>query len=425
MNLRKKLSIVAWVYVIEGFPMGLYADIWPVYFRRQGISLTEIGILSGLSIAWSVKVLWSPLVDRFGDRRQWIAGALVTMSACLATLALTSASAPALALAPALAPAPAPAQTITPLIWLAVAIFCAASATQDIAIDAYTIGLVDRGEEGPTNSIRVGAYRIGLIAAGGGLMFLPRWIGWSGTFSVAAGMMALMSLSLAAVPKVPVPEESQRETWPALRRWLSQPGAWQVGAFVLLYRLGDRAMGPMVKPFWVDQGFSDESIASVSTTLGALATIVGALVGGGFVGRFGIGRGLWVLGAFALASNLAYAAAAASPEIGAIPVYAASVVESFCSGLATAAFLSFLMHVCEKEHAAVQYALLTSIYALAGSVVAASSGWFAQELGYAGFFALTAAFALPAFFFLPGARQWIKESSEGSTAAQTGTSAEP
>jgi PAT family beta-lactamase induction signal transducer AmpG len=390
-NLRRKLSIIAWVYVIEGFPMGLYADVWPVYFRRQGVSLAEIGLLSGLSIAWSAKVLWSPLIDRFGDRRQWISGALLAMSACLATLAM------------------APAGEITPLIWLALAIFCAASATQDIAIDAYTIGLVDRGEEGPTNSIRVGAYRVGLIAAGGGLLFLPRWIGWPGTFAVAAGLMGLMSLTLGAVPKVPVPEESRRETRQALLRWLRQPGVWQVAAFVLLYRVGDRAMGPMVKPFWVDQGFSDESIAFVSTTLGALATILGALVGGGFVGRFGIGRGLWVLGGFALASNLAYAAAAAWPEAGAVAVYAASVVESFCSGLATAAFLSFLMHVCEKEHAAVQYALLTAIYALAGSMVATSSGWFAEQLGYAGFFALTALFALPAFFFLQGARQWIQE----------------
>ncbi len=394
MNLRRKLSIIAWVYVIEGFPMGLYADIWPVYFRRQGVSLAEIGLLSGLSIAWSAKVLWSPLVDRFGDRRQWIAGALLAMSACLATIAT------------------APATAITPLIWFALALFCAASATQDIAIDAYTIGLVDSGEEGPTNSIRVGAYRVGLIASGGGLLFLPSWIGWPGTFAVAAGLMAFMSLTLAAVPKVPVPEESRRETRKALRRWLGRPGGWQVVLFVLLYRVGDRAMGPMVKPFWVDQGFSDESIAFVSTTLGALATILGALIGGGFVGRFGIGRGLWVLGGFALASNLAYAAAAASPEAGHLAVYAASVVESFCGGLATAAFLSFLMHICEKEHAAVQYALLTAIYALAGSIVATSSGWFAEQIGYAGFFALTALFALPAFFFIQGARQWIHDTPD-------------
>lgn len=257
----------------------------------------------------------------------------------------------------------------------------------------------------------MGAYRVGLIASGGGLLFLPRWIGWPGTFAVAMGLMILMAITLMSIPRVPVPEESRRETLTALRRWLGKPGVWQVVLFVLLYRVGDRAMGPMVKPFWVDQGFSDESIAFVSTTVGALATIVGAMIGGGFVGRFGIGRGLWVLGGFALVSNLAYAAAAAFPEAGQVAIYAASVLESFCGGLATAAFLSFLMHICEKEHAAVQYALLTAIYALAGSIVASSSGWITEQIGYAGFFALTALFALPAFFFLQGARSWIQESN--------------
>jgi PAT family beta-lactamase induction signal transducer AmpG len=390
-SLRRKLWIIALVYVIEGFPMGVYLDVWPVYFRRQGVSLTEIGWLAGLSALWSAKVLWSPLVDRYGDRQHWIAGALLAMTAALLTLVAL------------------PGEHITPLIWIALALFCAASATQDIAIDAYTIGLVEHGEEGPANSIRVGAYRVGLIAAGGGLLFLPRWIGWPGTFAVAAAITLAMALSLRWTPRVPVPPESRHETRAALMRWLRRPAVWQVAAFVLLYRVGDRAMGPMVKPFWVDRGFSDEEIATISTTLGALATVLGALVGGGFVRRFGIGIGLAALGAFALASNLTYSAAAAWPEAGRTAVYAASIVESFCGGLATAAFLSYLMHICEKEHAAVQYALLTAIYALAGSLVAMPSGWLTERLDYAAYFALTALFALPAFAFLPGARRWIEE----------------
>ena len=81
MSLRRKLSIIALVYVIEGFPMGVYRDLWFVHFRREGMSLAEIGVLNGLIFAWSAKVLWSPLVDRFGERRQWIAGSLLVMTA--------------------------------------------------------------------------------------------------------------------------------------------------------------------------------------------------------------------------------------------------------------------------------------------------------------------------------------------------------
>ena len=287
------------------------------------------------------------------------------------------------------------------------ALYCAASATQDIAIDAYAIGLADRGQEGPFNSMKVTAYRVGLLAGGSGLLFLPRWIGWDGTFAVAAGISALLAASTFLTPPVPVPEASRRETLAPLRRWLARPGARHALAFVLLYRVGDRAMGPMVMPFWVDRGFADEEIAMVSAAFGIGATVVGAIAGGAVVSRMGIAKSLLWLGGFALASNFGYALAAAYPESGRTGVYAASIVESFCGGLATAAFLSFLMRICEKEHAAVQYALLTALYALTGSLVAMPSGWLTERVGYAVFFASTTAVALPAFAFLPGARVWI------------------
>jgi PAT family beta-lactamase induction signal transducer AmpG len=113
------------------------------------------------------------------------------------------------------------------------------------------------------------------------------------------------------------------------------------------------------------------------------------------------------MGAVALASNLGYAAAAGFPASGRLGVYGASMMESFTAGLAGAAFLSFLMRICEKEHAAVQYALLTAVYALSGSIIALPSGWLTERIGYAAYFALTAAIALPAFAFLPRARAWI------------------
>jgi PAT family beta-lactamase induction signal transducer AmpG len=387
-GLRYKLSIVAVVYVIEGFPMGVFTKLLPVFLRRHDVSLAAIGGLSGLALAWSLKALWSPLVDRYGERRQWIAGALLVMVGCLGALA-------------ALDPA-----RIGAAIWLAIALYCLASATQDIAIDAYTIGFIDRGQEGPANGMRFTAYRIGLVLAGG-LLLLPRWVGWEGTFAAAAALTLAMAASLRLCPKVSVPREHREPTWEALQRWAGRPGVVWVALFVMLYRVGDRAMGPMVEPFWVDRGFTDEEIALVSSTLGVVAMVLGAIAGGTVVSRVGIGRSLWWLGVPALASNLAYAAAAALPHLGRTPVYAASIVESFCSGLASAAFMSYLMRICEKEHAAVQYALLTALYAVIGTFVAVPSGWLTERMGYVHYFALTAIYALPAFLVLNGARRWL------------------
>lgn len=388
-TLRRKLGIVFLVYVIEGAPAGVFHDLWPVYLRSAGVGQAEIGWVAGLSAAWSLKALWSPLVDRYGELRRWIAGCLLAMTACL--LVLASGDAP----------------TLGASLWIAFAIFCIASATQDVAIDAYTIGLVDRGEEGPTNSVRTAAYRAGVLGAGGGLLLLADPLGWPATFAIAALVWALLAASLAACPRLPVPESERRDIWGSLRRWVERPSAVGAFLFVLLYRLGDRAMGPMVKPFWVDRGFEYAEIASVSIGVGAAATVAGAVLGGIVVARIGITRALFALGFLALASNLGYAAAATWPESGRPGVYAASVVESFCSGLATAAFLSFLMRICEKQHAAVQYAVAYAMASIAGALVSIPSGQLTEWLGYGAYFALTACFGLPAFAFLPAARRWI------------------
>ncbi len=178
---------------------------------------------------------------------------------------------------------------------------------------------------------------------------------------------------------------------------------------MLLYRVGDLGMAPMLKPFWVDRGLSHGEMALISTTLGAIATMGGAVVGGWIVARLGIGRALLVVGILALASNLGYAGAAWLPASGRAGIYTASLVESFCSGLAAAGFLSFLMNICDRKHAAVQYATLTGLYALPGTFAGAASGVAVEWMGYGSYFALTAGLALPAFLFLPSARKWIDE----------------
>ncbi len=389
MTLRRKLAVIAGVYVIEGFPFGVFRDVWPAFFRTHGVSLTAIGVLSGLHLAWSAKVLWSPLLDRFGDHRHWIAGALAVMTAMLLALGGRD------------------AQSVGVVLSAILIAYCVASATQDVAIDAYTIGIIDRGEEGHANAVRITAYRVGLLLSGGGILLLAEPFGWSTAWAAAAGLSALFAVGVLRAPPVRIPREARRHPFAALGRWLRRSGALPVFGFILLYRVGDIALGPMLKPFWVDRGRSLAEIAWVSNVVGAGATCLGAIVGGAIVARWGIGRALWVVGVLALASNLAYAAAAGFPESGRAGIYAASVVESLCAGLAASGFLAFLMRICEKEHAAVQYASLTAVYALPGTFAGALSGRAVELIGYAPYFALTAAIALPAFALLPAAQRWI------------------
>jgi PAT family beta-lactamase induction signal transducer AmpG len=389
MPTRTKLLWVALLYLAQGFPFGIVNDAFPVYFRVHGVTLRQIGIVSLLGLPWSLKVFWSPLVDRFGRRSTWIASALVAMAAILFVIPRFDPSHPSRGL------------------WILLVAFTVASATQDIAIDAYTITLLDSKEVGTANGIRVSAYRVALILGGGGIVALAEGVSWGLLFTVVAFFFLALAASTLAIPKVAIDVEARRRIVPTLIAWLRRPYAPAALVFVLLYKLGDAAMGPMTKPFWVDRGMSLFEIGMISTTLGVGATIVGALLGGWITSRIGIFRSLWILGLFQALSNLVYGGVAAS-SIGREGIYFASLFESFTGGLGTAAFLAFLMSICEKEQAATQYALLSALFGLTRSLAGGFSGWGTEHLGYATYFAFTFFLALPAYALLPWVARYLR-----------------
>ena len=181
--LRRLLFWVSLLYFAEGFPFGIVYDLLPVYFRTAGVSLKEIGLLSLLGLPWSLKVFWSPLIDRFGDRRRWIQGCLAGMTIILLLLPFFPPSSMGLALR------------------LLLISFTVLSATQDIAIDAQTVGLAGGGQEGPVNSVRVAAYRVALIVAGGGLVALAGFFSWPVLLRVAGVIMAALRRGSRSRPK--------------------------------------------------------------------------------------------------------------------------------------------------------------------------------------------------------------------------------
>jgi PAT family beta-lactamase induction signal transducer AmpG len=395
--LRKKLYWVGLFYFAEGFPFGVANDLLPVYFRTAGVSLKDIGLLSLLGLPWSLKVLWSPLIDRFGDRRAWIGACNLAMAAVLLSLPFF--------------PPGAIGWTLRALLLS----FTVLSATQDIAIDAFTVGLMSRGQEGPANSVRVAAYRAAIIVAGGGVVALSTTLSWSLLFRLAALLPFILGLAALRAPRVAITAEARRAVFRPLWFWLRRPGALAVFLFILTYKVGDASMGPMVKPFWLDRGLTTAEVGLISTTVGMLASVAGALIGGIWVARLGIYRGLWLLGILQALSNLGYAVVAWA-DLGRGFVYAASVLESLTGGLGTAAFLSFLMNVCDREHAAVQYALLSAIFGLSRSLSGAFSGWATQRLGYGDYFGITFLLALPCYLLLPRVREWVRSRSDPAAA---------
>lgn len=395
-NTRTKLLWVAILYFAQGFPFGLLFDAFPVYFRTHNVSLVDIGLMSLAGLPWTFKFLWAPLVDVYGKRKQWIAicQALIAVDLCL-FLVLE------------------PAQTGV-LLWALLVALAVFSATQDIAIDAYTIELLDEVEMGPANGIRVSAYRVALIASGGVFIAIAGLIGWKAAFASAAVLLGLSALLSSRAPETFFPRPSyvswstmvEQAVIGPLQSFWQRPGVLYVMLFVLTFKLGDMALGPMVRPFWVDRHFTPLQIGAVPGTIGVVCTIAGALLGGRLTKAWGLFQSLWVLGIAQAASNLMYAAAAMSPP-SPLLMYGASIVESFCGGLGTAPFLAFLMSVCDKTQAATQYALLSAVFGLTRSLSGAASGVVTQNVGYATYFTFTFFLAWPAFFLLPWVKTWI------------------
>jgi len=394
---RKKLGVIALLYFIQGAPAAILWEVLPVYFRINGVSLRAIGGLRLLELPYSLKVFWSPLVHRFGDRRLWVTSCMWGIAAVLFALPFVDVAGVGL------------------IVLVLILALTTLSATQDIAIDSYSVGLVERAEEGAANGVRASAYRVALVFVGGGLVFLAAVLAWNALFILAGSVFALLGLAVLGIPRESLAEEAREHWWKGFIGWA---GTWRViplVLFVLTYKLGEFAIGPMVKPFWVDYGRSIWPIQEdlmfqiglFPTTFGIVLSIVGALIGGAFITRYGIFRGVWFLGLVQAVSNIGYSMVEWL-DLGRFGLYGASMFESLSGGLGTAAFLAFLMNVCEKKNATVQYAFLSSVFSLTGRLVGGISGLGAERFGYGNYFAITFLLSMPAYLLLPWVKQWVQ-----------------
>jgi PAT family beta-lactamase induction signal transducer AmpG len=394
MSLRRKLWVVGVLYFAEGIPYGFINITLAVYFRTQGMPLEQIGFLSILGLAWSLKLFWAPLVDRFGRRAAWIVPAQLSCAA-------------GMMLVPQFSLSSAPWS-----FWVLIGGLCVASATQDIAIDAYTIDLLEADELGIANGLRMGAYRVALIAAGGGLVMLSDAVGWGASFVGVAVLMAVMALVVFLFPDFQHPRSTagEKTRQPAVWQQLlaaaqgirQLPHVWAIILFILTFKLGDAWMGSMVSPFWVDMGFSRTEIGLISGTFGAGATILGSMVGGYVTSRWGIAPSLFGLGALQALSNLGYWVAA-WPGAWRYTTYVASLGESLTGGMGSAPFMAFMMLLCDKRHSATHYAFFSMLFGFTRSIAGYLGGLGAARFGYGPFFFYTFLAALPAFALFP----WI------------------
>ena len=413
-----------------GLPFLLVFSTLSAWLREFGISRTAIGFISWIGITYSFKFVWSPVVDRvplpfltrwLGRRRAWmllaqagIASGLLAMSFC------------------------DPRADIWHLVMFAL-IVAFSSATQDIAMDAMRIEATDESLQGATAATYQLGYRIAVLAASAGALYIAQFGSWPIAYQTMAalGLVGIVTtLSVSEPERRVAAGTAEREGKVAdfaaglgpLPHWLRESLIFLYGAivcpfvdffiryswlavvllaFIGLFRLSDIAMGVMANPFYIDIGFSLAQIANVSKIYGFVMSILGALMGGALVFRIGAAR-LLAPSVLAISlANLTFAAIAWVGEPNTLLLAGAISIDNLVTGMAGSVFIAFLSSLTNAAYTATQYALFTSIMTLPGKLIAGYSGWIVDTLqaghtfghkfgGYAIFFCYTALLGLPA-----------------------------
>jgi len=390
-----------------GLPYLLVFSTLSVWLRESGVALSTIGFVSMLSLTYSAKVLWAPVIDsiglggpirRLGARRSWMFVAQLLITASLIGLASAD-----------------PAASLIPVVLCAFAL-AFGSATQDIVIDAYRIEVASIEQQAALSAAYIFGYRLALLVGGAGALFIAEYASWPTAYlSMAACMLVGMVTTLCIREPVSRASRTSSATSRSVAVWIREAVlnpfreffnrngsmlAWLVLLLIAVYRLSDITMGVMANPFYLDLGFSKAQIASIAKVFGFGMTIVGALVGGILVVRYGL-RAMLLLGATLVAlTNLAFASLSWWGEASVSLLALVISTDNFSGGLANVVFIAFLSSLTNRTYTATQYALFSSLMTSLGGLFGGFSGLVVEGFGYTAFFIYAAALGVPAMLLI-------------------------
>lgn len=409
-----------------GLPLLLILGTLSFWLREAGIDRSTIGYFSWIGLAYGFKWLWSPLVDRLqlplltrllGRRRAWILLSQLTITIALIGMASTD-----------------PVENLKHMVFFALAV-AFASATQDIALDAYRIEAVAPRLQGAMAATYQAGYRIAMILSSAGVLWIAAAVDpseatyeyspWCVAYLIMAACMVVGIITTLIIrePEVPVNRlisENEGLARESISNWnlnkrLTEILVWLYGAIIApfrdfivrhgkrallilaliaVYRISDVVMGIMSNPFYVDMGYTKNEVATVSKVYGVIMTIVGAAMGGVLTAKIGIMRTLFLGAALSAATNLLFVWLAGRGHDITGLVFTISA-DNLSAGIATSAFIAYLSGLTNSAYSATQYALFSSVMLLLPKFIAGFSGSFVDTYGYINFFTGTALLGLP------------------------------
>ena len=389
--LNRRVVTILFLGFSSGLPLALSGGTLQAWLTVEEVDIKTIGLFTLVGLPYTLKFLWSPLLDRFafpflGRRRGWI---LMFQAFLLIMILMMS----------MLSPSKAP--------WLLAFLafgLAFASSSQDIVVDAYRAEVLREKERGLGAAVSVTGYRIAMLVSGALALILSGIIGWRSTYMIMAGLMfvGILAAWLGPEPEDPgVPPKTLQEAVSGpLVEFFSRKGAWAMLALIVLYKLGDAFAGSLTTSFLIrGVGFSVGEVGAINKGMGLAATIVGALFGGALMARLGLFRSLMLYGILQAVSNLSFMVLAMLGKSYPMLVFTVGF-ENLAGGMGTAAFVAFLMALCNHNYTATQFALLSALASLGRVFVGPTSGILVDEFGWLLFFLVTFIAALPGLMLL-------------------------
>ena len=420
--MRPRTLIMLLLGFSAGLPFYMIYQNLSLWLAEAGVSKGEIGLFAWTGLAFSFKFLWAPAVDRLpipfleplvGRRRAWMAVAQIGVAAML--LAMSAAD---------------PSSNLMVVAIIAVAMAFAA-ATQDIAIDAWRIEAAADEEQGVMAAAYQYGYRVAIVVAGAGALFVADQASWPAAYQFMALLMGVGLITVLTAPKVearayepppaaPIGETISSSVIGPFRDFYDRFGvhALVILLFIALFRIPDFVMGYMTGPLYIDLGYDKTTIGAIRSGVGLFATLGGVFIGGLLVARFDMKTCLVFGVVTQSATNLLYSwlSVSAATAQGLATVI---ILENVAAGAAGTILIAYMSSLTSTAFTATQYALFSSFYALPGKFVGGFSGFMVEAAGFFWFFAITALIGLPAaaLVFLLGRAE---KRFEGAGALDTG-----
>jgi PAT family beta-lactamase induction signal transducer AmpG len=401
--LNRRMLICLMTGFSSGLPLYLLLNLLPAWLRTEGIDLKAIALFALVQFPYTWKFLWSPLLDRYalpwlGRRRGWMFAMHVALIGSIAGMGFL-----------------APQTQIWTIAYLS-AVVAFFSASLDIAMDAYRREILPDAELGLGNSFYVNAYRISSLVPGSLALILADRMPWSSVFAITA-LFLLPGLVMTLVVREPsatavAPKSLADAVVLPFKEFISRSGwrhALLILLFIFLYKLGDSMATALATPFYLEMGYSKTDIGIVAKNAGLWASVAGGMLGGLWMVKIGINRGLWLFGVVQLVSILPFAwlSTIGTPNLWALGFVIA--FEALGVGLGTVAYVAFIARTTNPRFTATQFALFTSLSAVPRTLINATTGVIVAHMGWFNFFLLCALLALPGMALLLRVAPWNEE----------------